>query len=169
MARRLTTAAGTVAATAGFAAALVSLALPWASFRLSAEGVGSDAADHSGDLAVYQLGLGHWYVAALLAVLALLALAVSTDGLAARAAGTAAVLIAPAWMFLVYVQLTGSDVAARNDTVRAMGAYLSIDVSPGPGIGFGKVALPLLTAGVVLLSVRRPRSADRRRPAMMAG
>jgi hypothetical protein len=146
---------GTVLAVAGFAVALVSLALPWATFRVVADGPGDGDVDRSGGIAVFQLDQGPWYVAILLALLGLLVGAATARGRAARMAGTAAVLLAVAGMLLTG-WLAEAVSAGSTATLPSVLGRVDLRTDAAPGSTYGLIAPPLLALGAALLSVRTP-------------
>jgi hypothetical protein len=153
MARKWITVAGWALAVAGFVLALVSLALPWARFRVSADIPGQGGAiQQSGNVAVFQIDRGIWYVIALLCLFGALGAAAVSQGRAARAAGVAAVVLAVAGMIIT--SMVAGDVTA-SAVGKALG-NVQLETSAAVGITYGLVALPLLALGAALLSVRTP-------------
>jgi hypothetical protein len=154
--RRWSAYGGAALATAGFAVALVSLALPWATYRIAADlpDPGGEVT-RTGGVAVFQLDRGIWYVIALLALLGLLAGAAAAKGRAARLAGVAAVLLAVVAM-VVAAALGAAVSGARVSSVAGVLGAVNLRAATGPGLAYGLVAAPLLGLGAALVSVRTP-------------
>jgi hypothetical protein len=154
MARRYAVLGGAVLATAGFVLGLISLAVPWATYHVSAD-VPGDGADleRSGGIAVFQLDWGTWYVLALFALLGLLGGAAGARGRAARAAGVAAIVLAVVGM-LIATRL-GNHASSASVGSSVLGA-VDMRSSAAAGVRYGLAALPLLALGAALLSVRTP-------------
>jgi hypothetical protein len=153
--RRVILFGGVGLAVVGFALALVSLALPWATYRVSAEVPGQPELNRTGGVAVFQLDSGFWYVVVLFAVLGLLAGAAAASGRSARAAGVAAVLMAVVGMLVTTMLINNIRGASISSLSSALGTF-DLRAATGPGTGFGLVALPVLALGAALLSVRTP-------------
>jgi hypothetical protein len=158
MARRIGIVGGWVLAVVGFGLALVSLAVPWATYRVSADVPGAGDVERSGGIAVFQLDRGAWYVVVLFVLLGLLAGAALWQGRAARAAGVAALLLAVAGMVVVNMLAD----RAASATIAPGGALSGVKLSASAAAGttFGLVALPVLALGAALLSVRTPARAS---------
>jgi hypothetical protein len=140
----------------GFVLALVSLALPWATYHVSADVPGRDeGVERSGGVAVFQLDQGIWYVVTLFAVLGLLAGAAAASGRSARAAGVAAILMAVVGLLVTTMLINTIRGASVSSLSSALGTF-DLRAATGPGGGFGLVALPVLAVGAALLSVRTP-------------
>lgn len=154
--RRWSAYGGAALAVAGFTLALVSLALPWARYRVSAQLPGqTEEVTRSGGIAVFQLDWGIWYVLILLTLLGLLAGAATTRGRAARIMGVSGVLLAVVGMLLTNAVANGVSAASLSSVVGVLGT-VDLRTDGGPGTGYGLVALPLLGLGVAMLSVRHP-------------
>jgi hypothetical protein len=141
---------------AGFVVALVSLARPWATYRIVVDL--PDRAEpevRSGGVAVFQLDRGIWYVLGLLALLGLLAGAAAGRGRAARAAGVAAV-VAAAVATAVASGLAATVVGASVSSLAGVLGAVDVEAHAGPGIRYGLLGPPLLGLGAALLSVRTP-------------
>jgi hypothetical protein len=157
--RRLATIVGALLAAVGFALALVSLALPWAHYRVSAdvpadtEGTGN--VERTGGIAVFQLDRGIWYVVILLAVLGLLAGATVGAGRTARLCGIAAALLAVVGMVITTIVMNDLAAAAFSQVSSALGT-IDLHTSAGAGTVYALTALPLLGVGAAVLSVRTP-------------
>jgi hypothetical protein len=152
--RRWSAYAGAALASAGFVVALVSLALPWATYRVAADLPGHRMT-RAGGVAVFQLDNGIWYVLCLLVLLGLLAGAAAARGRPARAVGVAALLLAVVAM-LVATLLDSLVSGAVVSSVSGVLGAVSLRAATGPGITYGLVAPPLLGIGAALLSVRTP-------------
>jgi len=154
MARRYAVLGGAVLAAGGFVLGLVSLAVPWATYRVSADvpGTGDDL-ERSGGIAVFQLDRGSWYVLVLFALLGLLGGAAGARGRAARAAGIAAVLLGVVGMLVT--TMLGNQVSSATVTSGVLGT-VDLRAYPADGVTYGLVAMPLLALGAALLSVRTP-------------
>jgi hypothetical protein len=144
-----------VLAAAGFVVALVSLALPWAHFRVEAEVPGQADETASGSIAVFQLDRGVWYVLILLAMLGLLAGAATARGRPARLAGAVSVVLGLAGMLLTNTVSSGLSAASLSSMSGLFGA-VDLDTWAGSGADYGLVAPMLLGLGAALLSVRTP-------------
>ena len=107
MARRYAVLGGAVLAAGGFVLGLISLAVPWATYRVSADVPGAEAdLLRTGGVAVFQLDRGHWYVLVLFALMGVLGGAAAARGGAARIAGVAAVLLGVAGMIVTTMLAT---------------------------------------------------------------
>ena len=166
MIRKVTTWSGVGLAIAGFGLGLASLAVPWATYRVAPrDGAGADASGNSaayesslgltGNLAVFQVDRGVWYVVALLAVLGLLLATAVTAGRTARGCAVAALVLSVAGMLAATSASNGMAAAAAADLATFLGP-LRVDTTARAGATYGAVALPLLAIGAALLSVRTP-------------
>jgi hypothetical protein len=154
--RRIAILGGAGLATLGFVLALVSLARPWASYRVWTDASGgTEGVELTGDLAVFQLDRGIWYVVILLAVLGLLFGAVASVGRTARAYGVAALVLAVVGMLLT-ASLTNNLAAAAVSELASLVGTVQVQTRASSGAGHATVALPLLGLGAALLSVRTP-------------
>ena len=156
MARRLVACLGGTLVGLGFLAAMASLALPWARYRVSADAaaVGSGAGDELGGSAVvFQLDRGSWYVLCLFALFGLVVGAAVAQPRQARWAGLAAVVLGLAGLLLVIDQanrLADSSISLSTGLAR-----MDLLVTWLSGVWCGLAAAPMLGAGAGLLSVRR--------------
>lgn len=151
---RLAHGTGVVLGVLGFIAALLSLMAPWATYRVTVDVPGGPASDldQSGDVAVFQVVRGWWFVAALLVLLGLLALAATGTGLAARGAGAAAVVVGAATLVLAF---TAGDAVAGGATPSLPGiGAVDVRTSRGPGIWYGSAAAALLGLAAPLFAGR---------------
>lgn len=154
MTRRYAVVGGTILAAAGFVLGLISLAVPWATYRVSADVPGAEAdLERTGGVAVFQLDRGHWYVLVLFALMGVLGGAAAARGRAARIAGVAAVLLAVAGMLVA--TMLANQVSSATVSSGVLGT-VDLRASPADGVTYGLVALPLLALGAALLSVRTP-------------
>jgi hypothetical protein len=156
MARRLLAGLGGTLAGFGFLAALASLALPWARYRVSADAVavGSGTGDDvAGSAVVFQLDRGSWYVLCLFALFGLVVGAAVARPRPARWAGLAAVVLGLAGLLLVVDQanrLTDSSISLTTGLAR-----MDMLVTRLSGVWYGLAGAPLLGIGAGLLSVGR--------------
>jgi hypothetical protein len=155
--RRLATAGGALLAAAGFVLGLVSLALPWAHYRVAADVTveGAEDVERTGGIAVFQLDRGVWYVVIFLAVLGLLAGSAVGTGRTARVCGTAAALLAVAGMVVTTLLMNDVAAAAVSQVSSVLGT-IDLHTSAGAGTAYALAALPLLGVGAAVLSVRTP-------------
>lgn len=161
MSRRVAAAAGALLAAIGFVLALISLAVPWARYRVRVDVPAGDAdLERAGGIAVFQLHFGWWYVVALFVLLGLVAGAAAAQGTAARVASVAGIAVG------VIGMLAASAVAARvagasvGSLARGL-AILDVQAERADGAGYGVAAPLLLALGGALLSVRTARPAAR--------
>jgi hypothetical protein len=161
--RRVAVLAGWILAALGFAAGLVSLALPWALLDITAEvNVGGSAptglADSQG-VAVFQLDTGWWYLLGLAVTAGLLAGAAAAGAPAARTCGALAVpagLLTAGAVLLLAARIETSSL--RNVTSGL--ATMDLKARAGTGLTYGLAAGLLLGLGTALVSLRaRHRSA----------
>ncbi|HEU4421509.1 MAG TPA: hypothetical protein VFR67_03100 [Pilimelia sp.] len=154
MTRRYAVVGGSILAAAGFVLGLISLAVPWATYRVSADVPGAEAdLQRTGGIAVFQLDRGQWYVLVLFVLLGVLGAAAVARGRAARVAGVAAVLLGVAGMLVA--TMLANQVSSATVSSGVLGT-VDLRASPASGVKYGLVALPLLALGAALLSVRTP-------------
>lgn len=154
MTRRYAVVGGSILAAAGFVLGLISLAVPWATYRVSADVPGAEAdLQRTGGVAVFQLDRGQWYVLVLFVLLGVLGGAAVARGRAARVAGVAAVLLGVAGMLVA--TMLANQVSSATVSSGVLGT-VDLRASPASGVTYGLVAMPLLALGAALLSVRTP-------------
>lgn len=154
---------GWVLAALGFAAGLVSLALPWALLDFKADvtvdGTAPTGLADTQGVAVFQLDTGWWYLLGLAITVGLLAGAAAAGPPAARGCG---ILALPAGLLTAGAVLL---LAARIETssinnVTSGLATLDVHARTGNGLVFGLAAGVLLGIGTALVSLRARRAAS---------
>lgn len=152
---RLSVGVAAVLGVLGFVAGLISLAVPWAVYRVTVEVPGGNDLDRSGGIAVFQLTRGWWYVVALLTLLGLVALAATGTTRAARVAALAAVLVGVGTVVLAMT--AGDAVAGRAlPNLAGLGA-VDVRTTRGTGAWFGVAAAALLGLAAAVVAGRADR------------
>jgi hypothetical protein len=158
--------AGWGIAVAGLVAAMVSLALPWAHYTVSADVQQTGGAlSGGGGAPVYLLPGGVWCMLALLVAAGLVAVAALAEPRQRPAVGAVAALYGPLATLLPLRM--ANRIGGSSRTVIAQGlASVTADARPAAGLWLGVVALLLLAAGAAVLA--RAGGVARRAPAVPA-
>lgn len=151
MVRRVLSGTGWLLAAAGLGAGLVSLALPWAHYRVRGSAFGDVPIDRDADLAVFQVAGGAWYVLAVLVLAALLAVASLGTDPGLRAVTVAGPVLGLLTLGLV-LAVTNQVLASSHGVLAAGFAEIRVTAANGPGSGYALVAGPLLGFGAGLLA-----------------
>src|SRR3954451_20639418 len=107
MPRRVLRSTGAIVATLGFAVAVASLAVPWATYHVRGTAMGDMPVSDSGSVAVLAVPGGSLYVLAVLLLVGVVGLAVLGSGPTATVALTAAPILGALTLFLVVYLSTG--------------------------------------------------------------
>ncbi len=156
MPRRLVTGAGAVVASAGLAAAIASLGVPWATYRIRGTALNDLPVAKQGSVPVFSVPGGHWYLALILLLAGLLAVAAMGTGRAQAVPLTVAPVLGV--VTLGVVGWLASGIASRSASIVATGiAQLNVAAETGAGLTLGLLAGPLLGVGAGLVAMgRRP-------------
>jgi hypothetical protein len=147
---------GALFAALGLLAAIASLAVPWARYRVRGSALGDLPVARQGSVAVYQISGGTWYLLAIGVLTGLLAVAAFGTG---RTAGMALSLAPVAGILTALVVVTvANNVSAHAARIVAEGvASLQVTGEAAEGVLAGLAAGPLLGFGAGLLALGRRR------------
>jgi hypothetical protein len=151
--------AGSVLSVAGLLVGLLSLALPWATYRVRGTALDTVPVAKDGTVAVFQVTGGAWYVLAVLVLGGLLAVAAFADGRARPVAAVAGATLGLLTSVLV-AGVINQVLASSRGVIAAGFAELHVAAADGPGSRFGLVAGPLLGFGAALLALARKSAAE---------
>jgi hypothetical protein len=154
MPRRVLKSAGAIVAALGFAVAVASLAVPWATYHVRGTALGDTPVSDSGSVAVLAVPGGSLYVLAVLLLVGAVALAAFGPPATARIALTVAPILGAATLILTGWLANGIGAAAAQVLAKGF-AQLAVTGEAAAGVVLGLLAGPLLAAGAYLIGLTR--------------
>ncbi|GIJ50072.1 hypothetical protein Val02_69580 [Virgisporangium aliadipatigenens] len=152
MNRQILVRTGAGLAAAGLLAAVGALALPWLSYTVLTRRLPAGVA-REGTVSVFDAPRGKWFLAALVILLALVAVAAFARGRARQVAGLVAPVLGLFAAALAVWTMTNTD--SRHVTALLDLPRLNLTVESAPGGGFGVLAAAFLCFAGGLLSLGR--------------